>query len=100
MFDHGDLIDSYSRAEAIADGVLIDVSAVAGGAGIRYPVALTRAAWERGVRVPPGVSCQDEAGRLWDGLWMLRCAVTRQDVAGVRFGVMSATTTRTAPRRW
>jgi hypothetical protein len=26
------------------------------------------------VSVPPGVACQDEAGRLWDVLWMLRCA--------------------------
>ena len=69
MFDPKDLIHSYTRAEAVADGVLIDVSAVAREAGIRYPVALTRAAWERCVAVPPGVACQDEAGRLWDVLW-------------------------------
>jgi len=42
-------------------------------------VALTRAVWERCVRVPPGVACQDEAGRLWDVLWMLRCAIARQE---------------------
>ena len=46
--------------------------------GIRFPVALTRAAWERCVAVRPGVLCQDEAGRLWDVLWMLRCAIGRQ----------------------
>jgi hypothetical protein len=46
--------------------VLIDVSAVAREAGIRSPTALTRAAWEKRVAVPPGVLCQDEAGRLWD----------------------------------
>jgi hypothetical protein len=33
---------------------------------VRYPVALTRAVWERCVAVPPSVVCQDEAGRLWD----------------------------------
>jgi hypothetical protein len=33
---------------------------------IRYPMALTRAVWERGVTVPPGVECQDEAERLWE----------------------------------
>jgi hypothetical protein len=44
MFDERDLIHSYSRAQAIADGVLIDVSATAREAGIRCPVALTRAA--------------------------------------------------------
>jgi hypothetical protein len=25
------------------------------------------------------VACQDEAGRLWDVLWMLRCAIGRSD---------------------
>ena len=44
MFENADLIHRYTRAEAIADGVLIDVSAVAREAGIRYPVALTAAA--------------------------------------------------------
>jgi hypothetical protein len=62
----GEVIHAYTRADALADGVLIDVSQTAHEAGIRYPVALTRAAWERCVRVPPGVACQDEAPRLWD----------------------------------
>jgi hypothetical protein len=57
--------------------VLIDGSAVAREAGIRYPVALTRAAWEKCVAVPPGVLGQDEGGRLWDVLWMLGCATRR-----------------------
>jgi hypothetical protein len=64
MFDQADLIHRYTRADAIRDGVLIDVSVVAREAGVRYPVALTRAVWERCVAVPPGVLCQDEAGRL------------------------------------
>jgi hypothetical protein len=88
MFDEADIIHRYSRADAIADGVLIDVSAVAAEAGIRYPVALTRAVWERCVTVPPGAVGQDEAGRLWDVLWLLACAV-RNGSAGqeVRYGV-------------
>jgi hypothetical protein len=88
MFDSEDLIHSYSRADAIADGLLIDVSAVAREAGIRHPVALTRAAWEKCAAVPSGVLCQDEAGRLWDICWLLRCAIGRS--AGgplVHFGV-------------
>jgi hypothetical protein len=65
--------------------VLIDVSATAREAGIRYPVALTCAAWGRCVAVLPGVECQDEAGRLWD---VLRLAAGRSDGgAEVRFGV-------------
>jgi hypothetical protein len=75
MFENADLIHRYSRAEAIADGVLVDVSAVAREAGIRYPTALTRAAWERCVAVPPGVVGQDERGRLGDVLWLLSWAI-------------------------
>jgi hypothetical protein len=83
MFDNADLIHRYTRGDALRDGALIDVSAVAQEAGIRFPVALTRAAWERCVSVPPGVACQDEAGRLWDVLWMLRCAIARQPAGSV-----------------
>ena len=79
MFDNADLIHRYSRAEAIRDGALIDVSAVAREAGIRYPVALTAAVWAKCVAVPPGVVCQDESGRLWDVVWLLACAARRGD---------------------
>jgi hypothetical protein len=47
MFDNADLIHRYSRADAIRDGVLIDVTPTAREAGFRFPVALTSAAWER-----------------------------------------------------
>ena len=88
MSESVDLIHSYSRAEALADGVLIDVSGTAREAGLRYPVALTAAAWQRCVAVPPGVACQDEAGRLWDVLWMLRWAIARGSSGPeVRFAV-------------
>jgi hypothetical protein len=68
--------------------VLIDVSATAREAGITYPVALTWAVWARCVSVPHGVECQDEAGRLWDVLYLLACAI-RRGAGGpeVRFGV-------------
>ena len=79
MFHDAEVIHAYTCADALRDGVLIDVSATAREAGFRWPVALTCAAWERCVSVPPGVAGQDEAGRLWDVLWMLRCAVARQD---------------------
>jgi hypothetical protein len=88
MFDRDDLIHSYSRAQALADGVLIDVSATAREAGFKCPVALTAAAWAKCVAVPPGVLCQDEAGRLWDIVWLLRCAIGRGDGGPeVHFGV-------------
>jgi hypothetical protein len=58
-FEREDLIHSYSRADALADGTLIDAASVATEAGIRFPVALTAAVWARCVAVPPGVRCQD-----------------------------------------
>ena len=74
----GPVIFSYSRKQALADGVQVDVSATAKEAGITYPVFLTRTVFDAYVAVPPGGQCgshQDEAGRLWDIVWMLRFAI-------------------------
>lgn len=80
----GEPISVYTRKNALDDGFLIDVSETAREAGIKFPVAITREAWNdcvawteadtRRKRVP-----NDEAGRLWDVLWMLRCAARRMD---------------------
>jgi hypothetical protein len=72
-----DVVYTYSRAQAIADGIQVDVSKVAAEAGIRFPVFITRGVYEQCVAVPPGVTGQDEAGRLWDIVWMLRHAISR-----------------------
>jgi hypothetical protein len=78
----------YTRAEALRDSVLIDVSPTAREAGFKYPVALTAAVWAKCVAVPPGVLCQDEAGRLWDVLWVLRWTIASGNAgAEIRFGV-------------
>jgi hypothetical protein len=87
MFGPDDLIHSYSRAQALADGVLVDVSAVAREAGIRYPVALTRVVWERCVSVPPAAIAQDEAGRLWDLCWILHCAARNANGSRIDFAL-------------
>ena len=51
-------------------------------------MALTAAAWGWCVAVPPGVVCQDEAGRLWDVVWLLRVAIGGSKGGSVvRFGV-------------
>lgn len=73
----GPVISSYTRAQALEDGVLVDVSEAAREVGIRYPVAMTRAAWVECVEIPKGVTCQDERGRLHDVVWMLHCAIKR-----------------------
>ena len=69
------VIHPYNRRQAIADGVLVDVTEVAKRVGIRIQTAVTAAVWAMVVKVPDGVTCQDEAARLWDILQTLRYEV-------------------------
>jgi hypothetical protein len=73
----GGVIYAYTRAQAVADGVQVDVTKTAQEAGIKFPMFLTRAVWENYVTVPPDVTGQDEAGRLWDVVWMTRFGIIR-----------------------
>ena len=73
----GPVIYAYTRAQAVADGVQVDVTKTAQEAGIKFPMFLTRAVWEAYVAVPPDVTGQDEAGRLWDVVWMTRFGIIR-----------------------
>lgn len=80
------LIFAYTRAQAIEDGVLIDVSQVAKEAGIKFPTAVTAAVWADFVKVPDGMEhCQDESGRLWDILWMFRFQMAKCKGSELRF---------------
>lgn len=73
----GEPISTYTRASAIEDGTLIDVSTTAREAGIVWPVAMTSAAWADCVawsdadEKRKGYTGQSESGRLWDVCWML-----------------------------
>jgi len=73
-----------TRAQAIADGVLIDVSARAREAGLKYPVAMTAAVWDKYVKLTPAAerACNDEQGRLWDILceWLGSLRSTVEDL--------------------
>lgn len=76
----GEAIFTYTREQAIEDGVLIDVSPTAREAGIMFPVALTAAVWSDCVAWTDADTKRkgvpnDEAGRLWDVVWMLRAAI-------------------------
>lgn len=79
----GEPIHVYTRAQAIADEALIEVPEdLAREAGFRVPVALTAAAWEDCVAWSEEDNSrkdtvQDEAGRLWDVLWMTRAEIRR-----------------------
>jgi hypothetical protein len=73
----GEVIYVYTRAHAVADGSQVEVTSTAQEAGIRFPVFLTRAVYDAYVTVPPDVAGQDEAGRLFDIVWMLRFAIRK-----------------------
>ena len=55
----------------------VEVTKTAQEAGIKFPLFLTRAVFDKYVAVPEGVTGQDEAGRLWDVVWMARFAILR-----------------------
>jgi len=78
---YGKPISVYTRAQAIEDGVLIDISTVAAEAGIIWPVAVTAAVWADIENIPKSKSYQDVNGRLWDLLSTLRRRVGRSDVS-------------------
>lgn len=68
----GNVIYAYTRAQAIEDGVLVDVTSRAKEAGFRFNTCLTDAAYSRIVPAPSVASkfgC-DVEGRLWDVLTM------------------------------
>ncbi|OZB72197.1 MULTISPECIES: DUF6573 family protein [unclassified Thiomonas] len=79
----GEPISTYTRVQAIEDGVLIDISITAREAGIVWPVAMTAAAWADCVEWTDqtesrkGYTGQSESGRLWDVCWMLSRVVLR-----------------------
>ena len=69
----GEVISTYTRTQAIKDGVLIDAGSMAQEAGFKWPVAVTPAAWADCVAWSEDDSDkqahQDESGRLWDVLF-------------------------------
>jgi hypothetical protein len=90
----GEEIFRYTRAQAISEGVLIDLTTATDDkgqllcqqAGFKVPVAITRAAWAKTVEAGGTWKAdgngellelhggQSLTGRLWDVLWMLRIA--------------------------
>jgi hypothetical protein len=98
MFERKDIVYSYTRSDAIADGVLVDVTdytpkgehvTLVRQAGFKVPIALTRAVYDRCVALPEEYEGADDfTGRLWDILFCMRMAAERnKQAAGVRFKV-------------
>jgi hypothetical protein len=67
----GPIIYAYTRSQALADSVLVDVTETAKEVGFKFPVAITEALHNR---LTPSkadaVLGQDYDGRLWDVLWL------------------------------
>ena len=82
----GEVIYSYTREQAMHDGVLHNVSKMAEEAGIRFPVAITSAVWHE--YIEPGKELKDFGqsvdARLWDLLWMFRCNA-RKNASDIMF---------------
>jgi len=79
MKEFGEVIFSYSRKQAIEDGVLVDVSDWASPremmGGFTIPVAMTAAVWA--LVEAPEKSHEDTRGRAHDVLWMAQLAARR-----------------------
>lgn len=91
----GDLVHSYSRAQALADGVLFDVTEWASAShgffgGFKLPVAVTSAVWHDINAIPERLQgLQDVRGRAHDLLFMASLAVRKNPKStDVKFQVL------------
>ena len=78
----GELIYSYTRAQAIADGVLVDVTKMAREAGFTCNTVVTQSLWAAINEISSNFNFESVEGRLWDVLWMARMAAGAKDNRG------------------
>lgn len=87
----GEYVYSYSRAQAIQDGVLLDVSDEATKIGIRYPVAVTESLYHYYIKPSEMLEegGQTTTGRLMDVLMLLVFATKRlsENISELHFKV-------------
>ncbi len=72
-----DIIYSYTRKQALEDGVLIDVTETAKEAGFVVPVAVTNGLYAEYIEPSESLKNlgQTTNGRLWDVLFMLHLKI-------------------------
>lgn len=94
MFEDAEVISRYTRADALADGSLVDVTETAKEAGFLFPVAVTQAtwldcvAWGATEKANKPQALQDEAGRLWDVVYMAFLAArSNREASRLEFSV-------------
>ncbi len=87
-FSSDDIIFAYTRADALRDGVLVEIPQdLCRNAGIVVSVAVTRAIWDEYISPEylSELSAQDVPGRLWDLLWMFSCAARQSRNSSIVF---------------
>ena len=90
----GEVISTYTRAQALEDGVLVDAGPIANEVGFKFPVALTSAVWADCVAWTDSDSrkkpFQDQSGRLYDVLIMAAFAIQTSEDSSDRllYGVL------------
>lgn len=76
----GTVISTYTRADALRDGVLVELDQkIVSEAGFRVPIAVTSTVWALLNKIPEG---QDLTGRIWDLLFMLKMKISRNPNPG------------------
>lgn len=87
----GDLIYSYTREQALADRVLVDLSDLAREAGFKIPVAVTEAVYTNYLDHLPELYNEGQSlnGRAWDLLQVLHtAAIANPDRDTISFTVL------------
>jgi hypothetical protein len=85
---YGEVIHTYTRAQAIEDGALIDCTKASKEAGFKLPLVLTSEAWEDCVSwqehdlSASKFPINDEDGRLWAVLYMANHAIKNHNASG------------------
>lgn len=91
FWDDAEVIHSYTREQAIADGVLVDISAISKEAGFKVPVAATAAVWAAlQPRTEDIAYGQSINGRLWDVLAVLKANARDTDTVFFTISVARA----------
>jgi hypothetical protein len=76
----GPVIHAYTRAQVLADGVLVDVTEISKEVGFNLPVAITEALHNclTSTKADAAIG-QDYDGRLWDVLWLAAFTIKLAD---------------------
>ena len=90
IFSDFEVISTYTRKQAIEDGVLIDVTPMAKEAGFKWHTAVTSGLWYDYIIPSEELIKQAQSieGRLWDVLNVLRMEVRNSQGAIINFKVI------------